>query len=56
MNESFPLTHIPINKAMELLGISKFKFYGLVKEEKLNIKKIGKKSFVSVDQINSLFD
>lgn len=53
--ESYPITHIPISRAMELLGFSKYKFYGLVKEGKLDITKVGKKSFVPIEQINALF-
>lgn len=55
MKESYPITHIPVSKAMELLGFSKYKFYGLVNEGVLDIKKVGKKSFVSIAQINNLF-
>lgn len=54
MTESI-LTHIPINQAMSLLGISKFKFYSLVREGRLKIKKLDKKSFVSVEELNGLF-
>ena len=52
----YPLTHLPINKAMELLGVSKYKFYGLVNDRRLTIKKVGKKSFVAVSEINALFE
>lgn len=51
-----PLSHVPISRAMQLLGISKFLFYKLVKEQQLTIKKIGRKSFVSVAELNALFE
>ena len=55
-NEHFPLTHCPINRAMEWTGLSKFRFYQLVNEGKLRIVKVGRKSFVSVDELNALFE
>lgn len=50
------LNYIPINRAMAELHLSKFKFYQLVQDGSLTIKKLGRKSYVSVAQINKMFE
>ena len=52
---NYPLSHMPIAQAMQALGISKFFFYKLVNEGQLSIKKVGRKSFVAVAELNELF-
>jgi len=54
--ETHALNYMPINRAMKELGISKYKFYQLVKEGRIKLVKLDRKSFVSVKEINSLFE
>ncbi len=46
---------IPLDHAMKILNISKFKMYGLFNEGRLTKMKLGKKTFVRVTEINNLF-
>lgn len=54
--QSSTFNHVPVSRAMEELRMSKFKFYGLVREGKITIKKLGRRSYVSINQVNELLE
>jgi len=50
------LNYISLNEALRQLDCSKFFIYKLINSGKLTKKKIGKKTFLLVDELNSLLE